>query len=151
MSDYELDGWIKKAEESRVSPADYIIFMATSDRDGSGRTDQVEAGQTLLEIMGISDKQRSSVWRAQDSSWNMDKDPFGGKLLGYGIPPETSLQIMAKYKEIDDTVYAGKSVPRQKQTDFERYLDTLGLNESQLAAVNDLYKFWSMYPAESYN
>lgn len=151
VSDYELDGWIKKAEESRVSPADYIIFMATSDRDGSGRTDQVEAGQTLLEIMGISDKQRSSVWRAQDSSWNMDKDPFGGKLLGYGIPPETSLQIMAKYKEIDDTVYAGKSVPRQKQTDFERYLDTLGLNESQLAAVNDLYKFWSMYPAESYN
>ena len=151
VSDYELDGWIKKAEESRVSPADYIIFMATSDRDGSGRTDQVEAGQTLLEIMGISDKQRSSVWRAQDSSWNMDKDPFGGKLLGYGIPPETSLQIMAKYKEIDDTVYTGKSVPRQKQTDFERYLDTLGLNESQLAAVNDLYKFWSMYPAESYN
>ena len=151
VSDYELDGWIKKAEESRVSPADYIIFMATSDRHGSGRTDQVEAGQTLLEIMGISDKQRSSVWRAQDSSWNMDKDPFGGKLLGYGIPPETSLQIMAKYKEIDDTVYAGKSVPRQKQTDFERYLDTLGLNESQLAAVNDLYKFWSMYPAESYN
>lgn len=151
VSDYELDGWVKKAKESRVSPADYIIFRTTSDRDGSGRTDQVEAGQTLLEIMGISDKQRSSVWRAQDSSWNMDKDPFGGKLLGYGIPPETSLQIMAKYKEIDDTVYAGKSVPRQKQTDFERYLDTLGLNESQLAAVNDLYKFWSMYPAKSYH
>lgn len=151
VSDYELDGWIKKAAESRVSPADYIIFRATSDRDGSGRTDQIEAAQTLLEIVGISDKQRSSVWRAQDSSWNMDKDPFGGKLLGYGIPPETSLQIMAKYKEIDDTVYAGKSIPRQKQTDFERYLDTLDLNKSQLAAVNDLYKFWSMYPAKSYN
>lgn len=144
------DGWIEKAISIGVRPAYYIIFRNSSDMDGSGTTSQAEAARTLMNISGLTDLQRGKIWGVQNSQWSEDKNPFSGRLSDAGIAPDLATDIMETYTDIDNAAYSGSGIPRQKQTAWERYVDSLHITAYQKETVKDLYKFWGMYPAKPY-
>ena len=126
------DGWIEKAISIGVRPAYYIIFRNSSDMDGSGTTSQAEAARTLMNISGLTDLQRGKIWGVQNSQWSEDKNPFSGRLSDAGIAPDLATDIMETYTDIDNAAYSGSGIPRQKQTAWERYVDSLHITAYQI-------------------
>lgn len=147
VSAYKPDGWVGKALGSGVPADDYVLYRATADQDGNGTVTQGESAVALLPIRSMTDEQKGKVWQSQNSSWNEEKNPFTGALANAGIAPETAVDIMNRYSEIDGADYEGGSVARQKQTALSQYLDGLGLTDEQREVVDRTYKFYNMFPA----
>ena len=147
VSDFKPDGKTAKILNSGV-PADlYMVYSATADANGDDNVSQVESAAALLPIAGLTDEQKGKIWQSQNTAWGEKKNPFTGALPKAGIDPETSIDILQKYSEIDNDAYSGDSVARQKQTALSKYLDTLDLSEKERSVVDDTYVFFNMFPA----
>lgn len=147
VSDFKPDGKTAKILKSGV-PADlYMVYSATADANDDDNVSQVESAAALLPIAGLTDEQKGKIWQSQNTAWGEKKNPFTGALPKAGIDPETSIDILQKYSEIDNDSYSGDSVARQKQTALSKYLDTLDLSEKERSVVDDTYVFFNMFPA----
>lgn len=147
VSDFKPDGKTAKILNAGV-PADlYMVYSATADANDDDNVSQVESAAALLPIAGLTDEQKGKIWQSQNTAWGEKKNPFTGALPKAGIDPETSIDILQKYSEIDNDAYSGDSVARQKQTALSKYLDTLDLSEKERAVVDDTYVFFNMFPA----
>ncbi len=144
--------WVSKAVEAEKSGIDigtYVLYHETKDADGDGTVSQSEAAGVLLPMKGLTDAQKSALWRATDRGWNEEKDPFRGTLpTKGGLSVEQSVKVLQTYRDIDKADYTGDKVASQKQTAFSKALDGMGLTKDQRTAVDGLYKFYTMMPAK---
>ena len=148
---YQSNGWerIHEAVENGVPASSAFIYHETKDADGDGTVSQSEAAGVLLPMKGLTDAQKSALWRATDRGWNEEKDPFRGTLpTKGGLSVEQSVKVLQTYRDIDKAEYTGDKVASQKQTAFSKALDGMGLTKDQRTVVDDTYKFWSMMPAK---
>lgn len=148
---YQSSGWeqIHQAVKDGIPAADVFLYRQTRDADGDGTVTQSEAARALLPMKGLSDEQKSKLWKSANSSWSENKDPFLGALPTKAkLTPEKSVELMEEYKAIDKADYSGSGVASQKQTAWSKYLDKAGLSKAQRAVVDDTYKFFSQMPAK---
>ena len=148
---YQSNGWerIHEAVENGVPASSAFIYHETKDADGDGSVSQSEAAGVLLPMKGLTDAQKSTLWKATDSGWNPEKDPFQGTLpTKGGLSVEQSVKVLQTYRDIDKADYTGDKVASQKQTAFSKALDGMGLTKDQRTAVDGLYKFYTMMPAK---
>lgn len=148
---YQSNGWerIHEAVENGVPASSAFIYHETKDADGDGTVSQSEAAGVLLPMKGLTDAQKSALWKATDRGWNPEKDPFRGTLpTKGGLSVEQSVKVLQTYRDIDKAEYTGDKVASQKQTAFSKALDGMGLTKDQRTAVDGLYKFYTMMPAK---
>lgn len=65
VSDYELDGWIKKAVESGVDPAAYILYRHSLGDSGITLTDRVQE----MERKGITGDEQTNLLLLDNPEW----------------------------------------------------------------------------------
>ncbi|MFR8954668.1 MAG: hypothetical protein ACLVH7_11240 [Flavonifractor plautii] len=62
ISSYRLDGWVKTAAHSDLSPEDYILFRAAiTDIEGEGRKDRI---MSVIDRMNVSDEVKDDYYYA---------------------------------------------------------------------------------------
>ncbi len=82
VSDYKLDGWVKKAESATnngLSVVDYLLYKqaaAAVSTDGNTNTSQAEAEAALNRMSGLTEKQKAYLWQSTNSSWKAENNPF---------------------------------------------------------------------------
>lgn len=143
--------WVSKAVEAEQSGIDigtYVLYHETKDANGDGTVSQGEAAGVLLPMKGLTDAQKSALWKATNSGWNEKKDPFTGALPQGGLSVAQSVKVLQTYQDIEKADYTGEKVASQKQTAFSKALDGMGLTKDQRAVVDDTYKFYTMMPAK---
>ena len=143
VSNYKLEEFSKKIQDTGVDPASYILYMATADADGNGSVTQGEAAAALLPMKDMTTAEKGKVWQSQNSDWSTEKNPFTGALSKAGINASTATKILSGYSEIN----SGDEDARAKQTELSKLLDGLNLTEDQRAVADDTFKFYSMFPA----
>ena len=92
VSDYEPDGWVKKAMEGReagVGTVDYILYRLACEiandqnQDPEKRNqsiDQEEAREAAAMVPGLSDAARAYLWQSTNKQWKEKNNPWkGGK------------------------------------------------------------------------
>ena len=92
VSDYEPDGWVKKAMEGReagVGTVDYILYRLACEmandqnQDPEKRNqsiDQEEAREAAAMVPGPSDAARAYLWQSTNKQWKEKNNPWkGGK------------------------------------------------------------------------
>lgn len=129
--------WVRGALKSPLSIENYVLYRMNSDRDGNGSTSGAESAQTLLEIMGISDKTRGDTWAQKNSTMKQDKNPFTGALSDVGVDAETATKILAEYTRLNAT--DGK--PRDNAQMLKAYCLSLGLTPVQMAVAKNTFKW----------
>lgn len=136
--------WVRGALKSPLSVENYVLYRMNSDRDGNGSTSGAESAQTLLEIMGISDKTRGDTWAQKNSTMKQDKNPFTGALSDVGVDAETATKILAEYTRLNAT--DGK--PRDNAQMLKAYCLSLGLTPVQMAVAKNTFKMGGGYSVE---
>lgn len=85
------------ALKTMLPPAGYILYQINKDRDGDGKVTKLESMQTLQELPGLSDKQRSEAWAAMNETALPAKNPFSGALAEQGLTPKESVEAWGIY------------------------------------------------------
>lgn len=88
VSDYEPDGWVKKAMEGReagVGTVDYILYRLACEmandqnQDPEKRNqsiDQEEAREAAAMVPGLSDAARAYLWQSTNKQWKEKNNPW---------------------------------------------------------------------------
>lgn len=154
-SAYEYAGDLGKMEVSRYVPrsggvtegalksplptAVYLLYRNSSDRDGNGSTSAAESTQTLMELDGLTDKERGEAWSAFNNKGETEEarerkeaqNPFTG-VLSKDYSPEDALGAWE--------IFNGKGTREEPYTREQKKKDLgeeLGISQK---AANDLYE-----------
>lgn len=88
VSDYEPDGWVKKAMDgaaSGVSPIDYTLYELAKEMADAGNSDlekrngsidQSEAEAAIDMLTGLSDEARAYLWQSTNKGWSEKNNPY---------------------------------------------------------------------------
>lgn len=125
--------------KSLLPPETYILYRINSDRDGNGSTSAAEATQTLLELDGMTDKERGEAWSAFNNKGETEEsrerkeaqNPFTG-VLSKDYSPEEALGAWE--------IFNGKGTREEPYTREQKKKDLgeeLGISQK---AANDLYE-----------
>lgn len=132
---------VKGALKSMLPVESYILYLQNRDRDKNGSVNGAESALALLELTGLSDRQRGKAWDAMNDI-KENKNPFIGALPEAGIQPEAAIDIYDHYRELNNA----DMKPKEKATEFLRYIRGLDLTREQLKAVKNTYTFFGSYP-----
>lgn len=110
---------VKGALESPLPTETYILYRVFADRDNNGSVSGRESGQTLLELEGLTDRQRGEAWSAFNDAKEA-RNPFTGA-LSKELDPEDAMTAW----EIKDRKGTKKDpyTEREKKQDMRDELD----------------------------
>lgn len=148
VSNYKPEGLTAKMLQTGVSADKYMVYYQTADANRDGNITQGESAAALLPVAGLTDAQKGKIWQAQDKGWNAEKNPFTGSLVAAGISPETSVSIMEKYYQLDDTEFNAGSYTKdqkEKNTELHKYIFGLPLTNNQKQIAYDVFNFGAFF------
>ena len=124
--------------KSMLPPEVYILYKINSDRDGNDSISEKESAQTLMELEGLTDKQKGEAWSAMNNKGETEesrerkeaKNPFTGVLAGDYSPEE----VMAAWGIFDGK--GTKEEPYTKERKKKDLQEEFGLS---LREANELY------------
>lgn len=129
---------VQGALKSPLPTAVYLLYRNSSDRDGNGSTSAAESTQTLMELEGLTDKQKGEAWSAFNNRGETEesrerkeaKNPFTGVLAGDYSPEE----VMAAWG-----IFDGKGTKEEPYTKERKKKDLQEEFGISLQEANDLY------------
>lgn len=102
MGKLEVSSWnpdsssiVKGALKSPLPTETYILYRMFADRDGNGSVSGAESAQTLMELDGLTDKQRGEAWGALNDA-SAARNPFDGA-LSKKLEPEDAITAWGIY------------------------------------------------------
>ena len=131
-------GVTEGALKSPLPTAVYLLYRNSSDRDGNDSTSAAESTQTLMELDGLTDKERGEAWSAMNNKGETEesrerkeaKNPFTGVLAGDYSPEK----VMAAWG-----IFDGKGTKEKKYTQERKKKDLQEELEVSAREANDLY------------
>lgn len=124
---------LKGAMKSALPPASYILYRQNADRDGSGSVSGAESALTLMDLPGMSGRERGEAWAQFNSRTSEVKNPFTGALSREGFDPEEALKFWQ--------IYDGKGTKQDPYTKEEKQADVmeaLGLSRMETISLWNL-------------
>lgn len=101
----EVSGYVPRngsvtegALKSPLPTAVYLLYRNSCDRDGNGSTSETESAQTLMELEGLTDRERGDAWSAMNNKGKTEEsrerkeaqNPFTG-VLAKDYSPEQAM------------------------------------------------------------
>lgn len=124
---------LKGAMKSALPPASYILYRQNADRDGSGSVSGAESALTLMDLPGMSGRERGEAWAQFNSRTSEVKNPFTGALSREGFDPGEALKFWQ--------IYDGKGTKQDPYTKEEKQADVmeaLGLSRMETISLWNL-------------
>lgn len=134
VSRYEPDGWVKKAIESGVDAADYILYRFGLD-DGMSLSDK----SALMEKSGITGQQKTSLILSEYPDWEDDAKEAG-------VSNEVFVEFKIATSDLaGDKDGNGKTIPGSKKNKVLSAINAMDVD----ASVKDALYFASGYSANT--
>lgn len=143
VSDYQPEGWIAKAQDSGVDPADYILYRVGADAydaDGSGGLSIGERAQAM-EQAGFTQEEQTLLWLMEYPDWAEAADKAGVSDSVY-VAYKTATYGLTADKDAE-----GNSISGSKKTKVLAAIDALDIP----AEEKDKLYFAAGYGASSLN
>ena len=143
VSDYQPEGWIAKAQDSGVDPADYILYRVGADAydaDGSGGLSIGERAQAM-EQAGFTQEEQTLLWLMEYPDWAEAADKAGVSDSVY-VAYKTAIYGLTADKDAE-----GNSISGSKKTKVLAAIDALDIP----AEEKDKLYFAAGYGASSLN
>lgn len=151
----ELEGTIKTVHDSGIDPGLYYAYKEMEDTlnesvEGYEARDQVF--NTIRSDSSLTEEQKNQLYHTlliqgtSDSQWEKYQE------ISDTVTAEEYVDAMIQSQAIKaygDTLEEGRATA--EATEFSYYLDAMGYDDTKRSALEDTFKFYNMFPAESAN